>query len=40
MRIGRAALSAILIGVIAVSAGGTAWAHGERSQEPSSGCVR
>lgn len=33
MRIGRAALSAILIGVIAVSAG-TAWAHGERSQEP------
>ncbi|NJD68290.1 MAG: methane monooxygenase [Candidatus Methylomirabilota bacterium] len=34
MRIGRAALSAILLGVIAVSAGGTAWAHGERSQEP------
>jgi methane/ammonia monooxygenase subunit B len=33
MRIGRAALSAILMGVIAVSAG-TAWAHGERSQEP------
>ena len=33
MRIGRAALSAILLGVIAVSAG-TAWAHGERSQEP------
>jgi len=33
MRIGRAALSAILLGAIAVSAG-TAWAHGERSQEP------
>ncbi|MDE2060109.1 MAG: methane monooxygenase/ammonia monooxygenase subunit B [candidate division NC10 bacterium] len=33
MRIGRAALSAIVIGSIAVSAG-TAWAHGERSQEP------
>lgn len=33
MRIGRTALSAILMGVIAVSAG-NAWAHGERSQEP------
>ena len=33
MRIRRAALSAIMIGMIAVSAG-TAWAHGERSQEP------
>lgn len=33
MRIGRAALSAIVIGSIAMS-GGVAWAHGERSQEP------
>lgn len=33
MRIGRAALSAIVVGSIALSAG-TAWAHGERSQEP------
>ncbi len=33
MRIGRAALSAVVIGSIAMSAG-TVWAHGERSQEP------
>lgn len=33
MRIGRAVVSAIVIGVIAMSAG-MAWAHGERSQEP------